>query len=283
MMKFLKNRVMLGSALFGLLDLVQGFVIVSPILIYLRIIYENSESSLHLWPLPSLDIFLDFMINHNDIFIFYIITGAVLYILFFFAKSLFMGGIYRIIIFERQSPPSTRSVKDFLRSSSEIWTGFIKVGLFAVLVYALAIFLGAVFGGFIGRFSGFLKVVIIALFLLLGSTYLQILRIYIASTSNTSLRAALMETRGKISDGFLRILMGNLSVSLVAFVAVLVLWFILKALKSSDWSVIIMILTIAVQQLLVFVICLGQSLRINFNYSVIKKGDTDALGGNELG
>lgn len=283
MMKFLKNRVMLASALFGLLDFLQGFVIVSPILIYLRIIYENTESSLHLWPLPSLDIFLDFMINHNDIFIFYIITGAVLYILFFFAKSLFTGGIYRIIIFGRQNPSFIRSAKDFLRSSSEIWTGFIKVGLFAVLVYALAVFLGAVFGGFIGRFSGFLKTVIIALFLLLGSTYLQILRIYMASTSNTSLRAALMETRGKISEGFLRILMGNLSVSLVAFVAVLVLWFILKALRSSDWSIFIMILTIAVQQLLVFVICLGQSLRINFNYSVIKKGDTDALGGDELG
>ncbi len=283
MMRLLKNRVMLASALFGLLDFMQGFVIVSPILIYLRIIYENTESSLNLWPLPSLDIFADFMINHNDLFIFYIITAAVLYILFFFIKSLFKGGIYRLIIFERQNPSVIRSAKDFLRSSSEIWIGFIKVGLFAVLVYALAIFLGTVFGGFFGRFSNFLRTVIIALFFLLGSTYLQILKIYMASTSDTSLKAALRETRGKISDGFLRILIGNISVSVVAFVIVLVLWFILKALKSSDWNIIIMILSIVVQQLLVFTVCLGQSLRINFNYSIIKKGDGNALGGDELG
>ncbi|UCC79825.1 MAG: hypothetical protein JSW64_00290 [Candidatus Zixiibacteriota bacterium] len=283
MMKFLKNRVLLASVLFGLLDFIQGFVIVSPILIYLRIIYENSESSLHLWPLPSLDIFSDFMINHDDLFIFYIITAAVLYILFFFVKSLFAGGIYRLIIFERQNPSFIGSAKDFLRSSSEIWIGFIKVGLFAVLVYGLVIFLGTVFGGFFGRFSDFLRTVIIALFLILGSTYLQILRIHMASTSDTSLRAALTETRGKISGGFLRILMGNISVSVVAFAAVFILWLILKALKSADWSVIIMILTIVVQQLLVFTVCLGQSLRINFNYSVIKRGEENALGGDELG
>ncbi|UCE67690.1 MAG: hypothetical protein JSU85_06700 [Candidatus Zixiibacteriota bacterium] len=283
MMKFLKNRVVFASALFGLLDFMQGFVIASPILIYLRIIYENTESSLHLWPLPSFEIFSDFMINHNDLFVLYIITAAVLYILFFIIKSFFTGGIYRLIIYGRQNPLIIKTAKDFLKSSSEIWIGFLKVGIFGVLIYGLALFLGMIFGDFFGRFSGFLKFVIIALFLLLGSTYLQILKIYIASTSDISLKAAMKETRGKISKAFMRILIGNISVSAAAFAAVLILWFILKALKSSEWSVILMILTIAVQQLMVFAVCLGQSLRINFNYSVIKEGGENALGGDELG
>lgn len=283
MMKFLKNRVVLASALFGLLDFIQGFVIASPILVYLRIIYENTESSLHLWPLPSVDIILDFLINHNDVFIFYIITAAVLYLVFFFIKSYFAGGIYRLLIFSGEDTSAIKSANDFLKSCSEIWIGFIKVGILAVFIYGLALFLGMIFGDFFGRFSGFLKFVIIALFLLLGSTYIQILRIYIASSSDISLKAAMKETRGKISKAFMRILIGNISVSVAAFAAVLILWFILKALKSSEWNVILMILTIVVQQIMVFAVCLGQSLRINFNYSIIKEGGENALGGDKLG
>jgi hypothetical protein len=56
-------------------------------------------------------------------------------------------------------------------------------------------------------------------------------------------------------------------------VVVLIFWFILKAIKSSDWSLVLMIITIIIQQIMVFTICLAQSLRINFNYSVIKKGE----------
>jgi len=283
MKKFLKNRVVLASALFGLLDFIQGFVIASPILIYLRIIYENTDSSLRLWPLPSIDVISDFLINHNDVFIFYIIAASVLYLVFFFVKSYFAGGIYRLLIFGRDDPSSVKSAGDFLKSSSEIWIGFLKVGMFAILIYGLALFLGIIFGNFFGRFGGFIKFVIIALFLLLGSTYLQILKIYIASTSDISLKAALKDTRERISKAFMRILIGNISVSLAVFAAVLILWFILKVLKSSEWSVILMILTIIVQQLMVLSVCLGQSLRINFNYSIIKKGGENALGGVELG
>jgi hypothetical protein len=283
MMKFLKNRVVLGSALFGILDLLEGFVVASPILIYLRIIYENTESSLRLWPLPDLDLVMDFMLNHNDLIIFYVITVSVLYILFFILKSYFTGGIYRLIIFQKEEPESIGSGRDFLRKSSEIWTGFIKVGLFAIPVYVLAFFLSSIFGGFAGKFSGFLRIIVFVLIFLAGSTYLQILRLHISSTSDTSLKAALAETRDAISKGLLRIFIGNVSVSIVVFVGALIFWFILKALKSTNWNIIIMILTILVQQIMVLTVCLGQTLRINFNYSVIKKGEDNALGGDELG
>ena len=283
MMRIFKNRVVLASALFALLDLIRGFVIASPILIYLRIIYENTESSLRLWPLPSIDIILDFLLNRNDVFMFYVITAIILSIVFFFISSFFSGGIYRLLILERGSPESIGSGRDLLRRSAEIWTGFIKAGLFALGVYVIAIFLGMVFGGFFGRFGPFLRIVIMAIFLLLASTYLQILRIHIASTSDTSLKAALTETKEMISGAFGRLFVGNLSVSLAAFVAVMILWFVLKAVKSADWSINIMILAIILQQLMVFIVCLGQSIRINFNYSVIKKGAESALGGDELG
>ena len=283
MMKIFKNRIVLASALFGLLDFLQGFIIASPILIYLRLIYENKESSLSLWPLPSARVITDFILNHNDVIIFYLITASVLYTVYFIFKTLFAGGIYSLILFEKKNDNSIKSSGEFMGYSTITWTGFLKVGLFAIIVYTIAFFIGSMFGDFVGRFSGFLKVVIIALFLLMGSTYLQILRIHIVASSDNSLRRAMAGTKEAISKGFLRLIMGNVSVSIVVFILVMVMWFILRALKSSEWNVIIMIFTIIVQQLMVFTICLGQSLRINFNYSVIKKGENNALGGDELG
>jgi hypothetical protein len=86
-----------------------------------------------------------------------------------------------------------------------------------------------------------------------------------------------------ISGSFGRLFVGNLSVSLAAFIAVMIIWFILKAVKSADWNIFIMALAIIIQQVMIFTVCLGQSIRINFNYSVIKKGAESALGGDELG
>jgi len=273
MIKILKNRIALGSALFGLLNLLQGFVIASPILIYLRILYENTDSALHLWPLPSAEIVTDFIINHNDVFIFYIITAVVLYIIFFFIKSFFIGGIYRLIIIDRQDPDSIRSGSDFLKISSQLWTGFLKVEIFSGVIYVLAVFLGLVFGGFLGRFWSFLRLASPALFIFLGSTYLQILKIHIAFTFDNSLKAALGETRERIAGALPRIIIGNASVAIAALLVVLILWFVLKAIKSSEWSVILMILAILVQQMMVLAVCLAQALRINFNFSVVKKGE----------
>lgn len=273
MIRIFKNRIAVGSALLGLLDLIQGFVIASPILIYLRILYENTDSALRLWPLPSAEIVTDFMINHNDVFIFYIITAVVLYILFFFIKSFFIGGIYRLIIIDRQGSDSIKTSSDFLRVSSQLWTGILKVEIFSGVIYILAVFLGLVFGGFLGRFWGFLRLALPALFIFLGSTYLQILRVHMAFTFDNSLKNALRETRERISGALLRIIIGNASVSLAALLAVLILWFVLKAIKSSEWGLILMILAILVQQMMVLVVCLAQALRINFNFSVIKKGE----------
>lgn len=273
MIRIFKNRIVLASILFGILDLLQGFVIASPILIYLRILYEKTDSSLHLWPLPSAEVMADFLINHNDVFIFYIITAAVLYFLFFFMKEFFAGGIYKLIITEKEDPDAIVTISDFLKSSSQTWIGFLKVGLFSAVIYGLALFLGLIFGGFLGRFGGFFRVALPAFFLFLGSTYLQILRIHIASSMDNSLKAALSETRERISGTLLRIIIGNASVTLAAFMAVLIFWFILKALKSSEWSVILTVISIIVQQVTVFIVCLAQALKINFNYSVIKKGE----------
>ena len=94
-----------------------------------------------------------------------------------------------------------------------------------------------------------------------------------AFTFDNSLKTALRETRERIAGALLRIIIGNVSVGLAAFLVVLILWFVLKAIKSSEWSVILMILAILVQQMMALAICLAQALRINFNFSVIKKGE----------
>ncbi len=273
MMRIFKNRILLASTLFGALDFLQGFIIASPLLIFLRIIFENSGSSLMLWPLPSLEVVSDFLINYPEILGFYAIAAVILYLVFFVLKSFFAAGIYRIIILQQGEEGSISSLKQFVKKSAEIWTGFLKAGIFGLVVYGLALFLGMIFGNIAGRFGMFFRLAVIASFLLLGSTYIQIIKIYIASTSDTSLKNAIKSTKEKIAGSLLRIVIGNFSVAGAAFGAVLLLWFILRTIKGGEWSLIYMVLAIIIQQLIILAICFGQSLRINFNYSFIKRGD----------
>lgn len=188
-------------------------------------------------------------------------------------KEFFAGGIYKMIITDKEDPSAINSVSGFLKSSAQIWIGYLKVGLFSAVVYGLALFLGLIFGQFLGGLGVFFRLALPVLFIFLGSTYLQILRIHMASSMDNALKKALGETREIISGALLRIIIGNGSVTLAAFMAILIFWFMLKAVKSSEWSVILMIITIIIQQIMVLIVCLAQALRINFNYSIIKKGE----------
>lgn len=273
MMSVFKNRIVLASVLFVLLNFLQGFVIASPLLIFLRIMFENSGSARELWPLPSLEVVSDFLINYPEIIGFYAITAVILYLVFFMLKSFFTAGIYKLIIFRRGETGSINSLKDFIKRSAEIWTGFLKAGLFGFFIFGFSLVLGMIFGDLLGMLGTFFKAAIIAAFLLLGSTYIQIIKIYMAATSDTSLKNAIKNTKEKISSSLIRIVIGNISVVLAALVIFFILWFMLRFIKSNDWSLIYLALAIIVQQLMIFVICFCQSLRINFNYSFLRKGE----------
>jgi hypothetical protein len=157
--------------------------------------------------------------------------------------------------------------------ASSSWIGFLKVGLFAVPVYALALFIGSAFGAFLGKLSMVLRIAAFSVFLLMASAYLQILKIQIINESDNSLKSAIKDTKQLIADKFLRIILGNISVMGVAFIIILIFWLILKFIKGQDWNIIYTVIIMLIQQAIILIICFAQVIRINFNSSILEKGD----------
>jgi hypothetical protein len=274
MRNLFKNRILVGALIFWAIDFVQGFAVLSPILVYLRLKFEKSASVFQLWPLPSPDVLADIMINYKEILGFYFITAIVLMILFQLLKSLVTAGVYHFIIFrDNDQSGSNRTLAAFVQNSASNWTGFLKIDIFAIPVYLLAFFLGMIFGNFAANLGRFFEYIFLVLFFISASTYLQILRIQILNQDSNSLREAIKNTRPAIADSLLRILIGNISVALISFIIFYLFWILLKFTKSADWSIIIAVLTIIIQQLMILILCAAQALRVNYNFSVTRKGD----------
>ncbi len=273
MKKVFKNKIIVASLLFVLLNIIGGLLIMAPLLVFLRIHLEYSGSALKLWPVISPEVLSDILINDYQALVMFIIAAIVIYIAYFPFKVLVTAGIYNIIVFDKERGEAIDSARAFLTRAAGIWIGFVKTDLFAVLIYIVAMFLGIVFGEILGRLGSFLSPAVILLMLLLGSTYIQILKIAVVDNNDTSLRSIIRFTRGRIAGSFLRLVLGNVAVALVGILIVLGLWSFLLWTRSHDWNVVTAPVSVILQQGMIFVICLAQVLRINFNHSVIKKGE----------
>ncbi len=271
--KVFKNKIIVASLLFVLLDLIGGLLIMAPLLVFLRIHFEYSGSALKLWPVISPEVLSDLLINDHQALVMFIIAAIVIYIAYFPFKVLVTAGIYNIIVSDKERGEAIGSARAFLTRAAGVWIGFVKTDLFAVLIYIVTMFLGIVFGEILGRLGRFLSPAVILLMLLLGSTYIQILKIAVVDNNDTSLRSIIRFTRGRIAGSFLRLVLGNVAVALVGILIVLGLWSFLLWTRSHDWNVVTAPVSVILQQGMIFVICLAQVLRINFNHSVIKKGE----------
>lgn len=273
MKKILKNKIVVASLLFVLLDMIGGLLIMAPLLVFLRIHFEYTGSALMLWPVIAPEVLSDILINDYQALIMFFIAAAVIFLVYFPVKVFITAGIYNIIVFNKEKNEAIDSVRTFFIRSAGIWTGFLKADIFGVFVYIVALFLGIVFGGFLGRLGSFLRPAVILMLLLLGSTYIQILKIAIVDNDDTSLRSVIRYTRNRIRGSFLRLALGNVAVALIGILTVLGLWSLLIWTRSYNWSIITASFSVILQQGIIFFICLAQVLRINFNYSVIKKGE----------
>ncbi len=284
MRKILKNKILIASFLFTFLDLLQGFLVLAPFFIFLRTFLEKSGAALKLWPFMSVDVLGDIVINNSGAIGMFLISAVVIYVVYIPLKTLAAGAIYGLIIFRNDDGRiSPANAGDFLRLSTDVWIGFIKVAVFGVIVYLVALFLGISFGEIFGRFSKLLRLAVVFIFLLAGSTLLQILRINIISSGDISLRTGFKSILRIVPGSLVRLLIGNISVAAAGLAVVLILFIGLKGIKNMDWNPARVLVSIVLQQMIVFVVCLGQSIRINFNYSVMKRGEDDALGRAELG
>lgn len=274
MKSILKNRLVVGALIFLLVDVIGGLLIMAPLLIFLRVHLEYSGSALRLWPVIPPEMISDMLINQGQALAVFLISAVVIYLAYFPLKMLLAAGVYRIIL--AGDGPSDReigSVRRFLAGAAVSWIGFVKIEIFGVMAYAVAIFMGMIIGGFLGSLISFLGPLAVLLLLLMASTYIQILKIAVVVRDDTSLRNCIRSTRESIASSFLRLLTGNIAVASAGLLVTVILWSLLRWIRSYDWNVISAFVSILLQQGLIFSICLAQVLRINFNYSVMGKGE----------
>jgi hypothetical protein len=284
-MRIFKNRLFGATLMFFLLDLAGGFVILAPLLVILRTRFEHSEEALRLWPHLKLLTLTDILINDTQVIATFVIAAIVIYFLLMSLRTFFAGGIYNVIISRREPRDAGEAnlFKNFLTKSAETWPGFIKVALFSILVYFVAVFIGALVSRLVPGPGFFWQAVILLFFILIGSTYTQILKAEIVSSGDISIANAIRSTRYAVAHSLARLAAGNLSVVIVGVFAAWIIWLLLGWIRGYGWNAGAAILSVIFEQGIVFVICLMQVIRINYNYSIIKRGTEDVVGGTELG
>jgi hypothetical protein len=281
MKNILKNRIFASSLMFLLLSLAGGFVIMAPFLVILRNEFIRSSIALKLWPIISPEVIGDILLNRAESMAAYAVSALVILALYTLLWTLFSGGIYTVIV--NNPKRKVDSPKGFLQYSVALWPGYLKLLIIAFIAYSIAIFLGATFGQILGRLWAFLRFAFPFLFFLMASTYLQILKNYMAFTGDISLKNCFRNTRGDISKSFMRLLVGNISAGVIGLLIFLLLFLLLKGVRGFEWNPFVAVLVIIIEQLIIFVICLIQAIRINFNHSIIQRGNQDVVGGTQLG
>ena len=276
MNRILKNRIFAAAVLLFFAELAGAFVIAAPILVFLRNQFSKSELALDFWPIISQRIISDVLINDLQAIVMFVLGAMIIFILYILFKTFILGGIYNLIIFgDNPEHQSIRTLNSFLARCAELWPGFLKISLFGILVYGIALFLGLSFGQLFARTAITWRILILAFFLLTGSAYLQILRAQIVAENNTSIRQAMKSTQQVIAESFIRIVVGNVSVAIVGGIVILIIWLILKGFRHYDWNLLTSAGSIIFEQAIILTLSLTNVVRVNFNYSVIKSGKTE--------
>jgi hypothetical protein len=284
-MKLFKNKIIIATALFLLLNWAGAFIILAPILVIIRNRLGLSAMSKNLWPIISSQVLADTIVNDVQMLSAYIISAMVILILYLLIRIFITGGIYDIIISETNTLDDSGDsrLSYFFKKSASLWSPFFRITLLAIIVYLAMIFLGFTVSRILSFLGLFGRKLIFLFFMLIGSTFLQIIRAKIAFESGKSVMGSIRSLRPILSKSLLRIIAGNLSVALAGFVISLLFWLILKGIRSAEWNPILAIISAILEQAIVFTICLMQVIRINFNCSIIRKGADDVVGGTELG
>jgi hypothetical protein len=285
MKNIVKNRFFAASLMFLLLNLIGAFLILAPILVLLRNRFDHSQMALSLWPVIAPLTLSDILINDTQMVATFIIASLVIFGLYMLLRAYFSGGIYSLIVLnkEREISGGPNPFRDFLAKSAILWPGFVKVSLFSILIYLIAIFIGGIISKLASPLGIFWQIVVFAFFLFLGSTYIQILKIGLVSEESNSVTQSIRASRQAISRSLVKFVIGNLAVVIVGLIVILILWAILSWIRSFGWNFGLAFLSIMLEQAIVLVICFMQVVRINYNNTIIKRGVENVVGGTELG
>ena len=246
----------------------------APFLVFLRTYLENGGLIFGLWPIISVEVLGNIIINSPQALIIYFIAAVVIYLAYFPLKTLFTAAIYNMIMARNnETSGEIGPISEYVKRAITVWAGFVKVAVFGIIVYMLAFFIGLMFGELLGSIWSLLHPLSVMLLLLSASTYLQILKISMVISGKSSLRDSIKSTRSEIGGALGRIIIGNIAVCAAAFILILAPWSLLKWTRSFDWSYFAAAVSIILQQVIIVLICSAQVIRINFNHSVLRKGD----------
>ncbi|HBZ00296.1 MAG TPA: hypothetical protein DEO84_03140 [candidate division Zixibacteria bacterium] len=274
MKNILKNKLFAASIMFLLLNLAGAFLMMAPLLVLLRNRFDHSQAVFSLWPVISPLMLADILVNDTQMVATFVIAGIVIFALYMLLCTYFSGGIYSLIVLDKE-PEAAITVnpfKDFLVRSAQIWPGFIKVSLFSIVIYLIAIFIGGIVSKLASPMGIFWQAVSLIFFLLIASTYIQILKVRFVVENSSSVTQAIRSSRQAIAKSAARLVIGNLAVAIVGVIAALILWTILKWVRSYDWNIGLAVLSIVLEQAIILVLCLMQVIRINYNHITIKRG-----------
>jgi hypothetical protein len=285
MKKIFKNRLLGAAVMLQLLDLAGAFVILLPFLISMRNILESSAVARELWPVISPAALADILINHSQMLATAVTAGITVYIIYAFLRAYFSAGIYKVLLATEENIAGREAgaLPGFLSMAARSWPGFLKIALFAIVVYTIAAFIGLIIGRVFGVLGFFWRIAFLLFTMLIGSTYIQILKIKVVTDNDNSFVKAVKGTRQAIGGAAFRIIAGNLSVGVAGSVIGYFLWRLIIMVRGNEWSPMAAGLTVALEQIIILIFCLMQAIRINFNYSILRKGTPDAVGRTELG
>ena len=271
MMWIFKNRLIIAAIILLLVEIAGAFVLAAPSMVFLRNQFSKSDLTRDFWPIISPRVISDILVNDLQALVIIVLSAMVIYVMYILFKTFFLGGIYEFLVrTSGQEFPEFGTLKSYLSRCAAFWPGFLKISILGIIVYGIAIFLGLSFGQLFGRFGITWRIFILLIFIVIGSAYLQILRARMVADNNTSVRSAMRNTRPIIAERFLRIVIGNISVAVVGVIVVLVFWMILKGIRHYNWNIVTALLSIIIEQAIIFEIGLINVVRINFNYSIIK-------------
>jgi hypothetical protein len=283
MMWIFKNRIIIAAIILFLVEIAGAFVITAPAMVFLRTQFSKSDLAHDLWPLISPRVISDILINDLQALVVIVLSAMVIYIMYLLLKTFFLGGIYDFVIrTSGQQFPEFGNLKSFLSRCTAFWPGFLKISILGIVVYGIALFLGISFGQIFARFGITWRILSLLFFILIGSSYLQILRARIVADDNTSVRHAMRSTRSIIAERFVRIVIGNVSVGIVAIIEALVFWLILKGIRHYNWSFFTAFLSIIFEQAIIFALCIMSVVRINFNYSIMRPSKMSTEKGSDI-
>jgi len=253
---------------------VAVMVIALPLFVYFNEVFGFSKLADDLWPVPGGLVLAEVFWNARDLFSIMIPLLLLIGLLYFLSVQFLYGGIHAFAFNINNSPK-----QGFFEACRKHFKGFLKIAITAIPVYLIIISLGDLIGHFfkavfsftLGETAGMVvRFVVILLGIFIFAGYLINLRFIQIENNNFSLRFTLVSSK-KIFSKLKYFLALNIFAGFMVLISMTILFFIMILIFSLEFGLITFLLTLAIQQLIVFTWSYFEAFQINLNVKLFKE------------